>query len=181
MLQDDFYKRYGLAPQVRSLSVASTGHQHCIPGYQWGPGVLDHYCLYHILSGHGNLLLGERHFLLEAGDSFLVYPDTTVQFMRNRLSPGNMYGSAFPEATHGNWSNRPISGRIIRFYSMFLPNRWGGCCWNCTGRSVGVWRARWHPQAACTLFLRSSVKKRSSPDVRRRPGPIVPGWRPDTL
>lgn len=87
MLQDDFYKRYGLAPQVRSLSVASTGHQHCIPGYQWGPGVLDHYCLYHILSGHGNLLLGERHFLLEAGDSFLVYPDTTVQFYAEQAKP----------------------------------------------------------------------------------------------
>ena len=95
MLQDDFYKRYGLTPQIRSLSVASSGHQRCIPGYRGGPGVLDHYCLYHVLAGHGSLLLGERHFLLEAGDSFLVYPDTTVQFYAEQAKPWEYVWAGF--------------------------------------------------------------------------------------
>ena len=38
---------------MTSLSVYNTGYQRCEAGYQWGPGVRDHYCIHHILSGTG--------------------------------------------------------------------------------------------------------------------------------
>ena len=38
---------------MTSLSVYNTGYQRCEAGYQWGPGVRDHYCIHHILSGAG--------------------------------------------------------------------------------------------------------------------------------
>ena len=30
---------------MTSLSVYNTGYQRCEAGYQWGPGVRDHYCI----------------------------------------------------------------------------------------------------------------------------------------
>ena len=38
---------------LNSLSVYNVGYQKCEPDYQWGPGVRDHYCIHHILSGSG--------------------------------------------------------------------------------------------------------------------------------
>ena len=32
---------------LSSLSVYNVGHQMCEPGYQWGPGVRNHYCIHH--------------------------------------------------------------------------------------------------------------------------------------
>ncbi|WP_130838104.1 AraC family transcriptional regulator [Lachnoclostridium sp. Marseille-P6806] len=36
-----------------SLSVYNVGQQKCTPGYQWGPGVRDHYLIHYVLSGKG--------------------------------------------------------------------------------------------------------------------------------
>ena len=45
---------------MTSLSVYDTGYQRCEAGYQWGPGVRDHYCIHHILSGTGYYTVGEK-------------------------------------------------------------------------------------------------------------------------
>ena len=36
--------------RLNALSVYNVGYQKCEPGYQWGPGIRDHYCIHYILS-----------------------------------------------------------------------------------------------------------------------------------
>ena len=64
---------------MTSLSVYNTGYQRCEAGYQWGPGVRDHYCIHHILSGTGYYTVGEKTWKLEAGDTFILYPGVEVK------------------------------------------------------------------------------------------------------
>ena len=57
---------------LNSLSVYNVGYQKCDPEYQWGPGVRDHYCIHHILSGQ-RMLLYERNCVKVFGRRRYVY------------------------------------------------------------------------------------------------------------
>ena len=60
------------------LFVQNAGWQRCVPGWSWGPGVRDHYVLYHVLSGHGSFRCGGGIWELGPGSSFLVFPGMAV-------------------------------------------------------------------------------------------------------
>lgn len=72
---------------MTSLSVYNTGYQRCEAGYQWGPGVRDHYCIHHILSGTGYYTVGEKTWKLEAGDTFILYPGVEVKYYADQQEP----------------------------------------------------------------------------------------------
>ena len=72
---------------MTSLSVYNTGYQMCEAGYQWGPGVRDHYCIHHILSGAGYYTVGEKTWKLEAGDTFILYPGVEVKYYADQQEP----------------------------------------------------------------------------------------------
>ena len=72
---------------MTSLSVYNTGYQRCEAGYQWGPGVRDHYCIHHILSGAGYYTVGEKTWKLEAGDTFILYPGVEVKYYADQQEP----------------------------------------------------------------------------------------------
>lgn len=76
-----------LERRTASLFVQNTGRQQCGAGYGWGPGVRDHFLLHHILSGQGTCIINSRKYLLHAGDSFLVYPDTTIHYYADAADP----------------------------------------------------------------------------------------------
>ena len=76
-----------LERRTASLFVQNTGRQQCGAGYGWGPGVRDHFLLHHILSGRGTCIIDSRKYTLEAGDSFLVYPDTTIHYYADASQP----------------------------------------------------------------------------------------------
>ena len=57
---------------MNSLSVYNMGYQKCEPEYQWGPGVRDHYCIHHILSGRGYYSTGDTSCCLTAGYTFII-------------------------------------------------------------------------------------------------------------
>ena len=79
--QSSIYKHsLKLERRTASLYVQSTGCQQCSPGYGWGPGIRDHFLLHHILSGRGTCIISNQKYALQAGDSFLVYPETTVHY-----------------------------------------------------------------------------------------------------
>ena len=42
--------------ELVSLSVYNVGYQNCDPGYQWGPGIRDHYLIHYIISGKGTMV-----------------------------------------------------------------------------------------------------------------------------
>ena len=73
--------------KTASLYVRNTGCQKCPPDYGWGPGVRDHFLMHHIITGKGVYICGERQFELAAGDTFLVYPDTTIHYYADKDDP----------------------------------------------------------------------------------------------
>ena len=88
---------------MASLFVQNAGRQQCGAGCGWGPGVRDHFVLQHILSGRGSCVVdGQRH-ALEAGDSFLIFPDTTVQYEADREEPWEYAWVGFNGAEAGRY------------------------------------------------------------------------------
>lgn len=76
-----------LERRTASLFVQNTGRQQCAGGYGWGPGIRDHFLLHHILSGRGTCVIGEQRYELVSGDTFLVYPGTTVHYFASEEEP----------------------------------------------------------------------------------------------
>ena len=74
-MQDTYKHSYKIGENLlNSLSVYNVGYQKCEPEYQWGPGVRDHYCIHHILSGSGYYSTGKVSCRLSEGDTFILYP-----------------------------------------------------------------------------------------------------------
>lgn len=76
-----------LERRMASLYVQNTGCQQCPPGYGWGPGVRNHFLLHHVLNGKGAYTCGDRRYELKAGDTFLIYPDTTIHYFADGEDP----------------------------------------------------------------------------------------------
>lgn len=72
---------------LNSLSVYNVGHQKCEPGYQWGPGVRNHYCIHYVVAGTGYYEAGGKVQKLEAGDAFILYPDTKIRYYADAEDP----------------------------------------------------------------------------------------------
>ena len=72
---------------LNSLSVYNVGYQRCEPNYQWGPGVRDHYCIHHILSGSGYYCTKNVSKHLEAGDTFILYPGVELRYQADADMP----------------------------------------------------------------------------------------------
>ena len=53
-MNDQYKNSYkATAKELVSLSVYNVGYQLCDAGYQWGPGIRDHYLIHYIISGKG--------------------------------------------------------------------------------------------------------------------------------
>ncbi len=78
-----------------SLSVFNVGRQKCSPGYEWGPGIRDHYLIHYISSGKGTYTYDGHTTKLEAGDLFLVRPDMEVSYRADERSPWTYYWVGF--------------------------------------------------------------------------------------
>lgn len=70
-----------------SLSVYNVGCQLCDAGYQWGPGIRDHYLIHYIISGKGTYQVNGAVFELSAGDCFLIYPNTEIIYLADDKEP----------------------------------------------------------------------------------------------
>lgn len=73
--------------ELVSLSVYNIGFQNCDPLYQWGPGIRDHYLIHYVISGKGYYKTKNKTFTLNAGDTFLVYPNTEVLYYADEMNP----------------------------------------------------------------------------------------------
>ena len=76
-----------LERRTASLYVQNTGCQQCAPGYGWGPGVRDHFLLHHVISGKGVYVCQDKRRELNPGDTFLVYPNTSIHYCADSLEP----------------------------------------------------------------------------------------------
>lgn len=55
--------------------------------HEWGPGSREVYVLHFIISGRGCLQMGEIKYLLQQGDTFLIYPDTEIYYYPDPSDP----------------------------------------------------------------------------------------------
>ena len=76
-----------LERRTASLYVQNTGCQQCPPGYGWGPGIRNHFLLHHVVSGKGVYVCRDGRYELTAGDTFLVYPNTTIHYCADAVQP----------------------------------------------------------------------------------------------
>ncbi|MGN1166908.1 MAG: AraC family transcriptional regulator [Lachnospiraceae bacterium] len=72
---------------LSSLSVYNVGSQKCKPGYQWGPGIRDHYLIHHVLSGKGYFEICGKKYHLKMGDTFLIYPNMEACYRADEEDP----------------------------------------------------------------------------------------------
>ncbi len=81
-------KSYKASPMgLASLSVYNVGCESCDPSYQWGPGVRNHYLIHAVIRGKGIYRTETEEYTLQAGDVFLVYPNTTVSYTADEADP----------------------------------------------------------------------------------------------
>ena len=80
---------------VVSLSVYNVGNQKCTPGYEWGPGIRDHYLIHYVSSGKGTYTVHGITYELEAGDAFLVRPNTEISYRADNKEPWTYYWVGF--------------------------------------------------------------------------------------
>ncbi len=81
-------KSYKASPMgLASLSVYNVGCHNCDPAYQWGPGVRNHYLIHAVVRGKGIYRTETEEYTLQAGDVFLVYPNTTVSYTADETDP----------------------------------------------------------------------------------------------
>lgn len=87
-MNDQYKNSYkATAKELVSLSVYNVGCQLCDVGYQWGPGIRDHYLIHYIISGKGTYETNGETHVLSAGDAFLVYPNTEVIYRADVKNP----------------------------------------------------------------------------------------------
>lgn len=96
MAADAFKNSYKVEEkEMVSLIVSNVGYQKCEPGYQWGPGIRDHYILHHIVSGKGTFTANGETCCLSGGDTFLVHPFTKITYCADLQEPWEYYWVGF--------------------------------------------------------------------------------------
>lgn len=81
------YAYFATDKLLNSLSVYNAGYEKCHPGYQWGPGVRDHYLIHHIIRGKGRYTIEGKAYDLKSGDTFLLFPNVESSYRADGEEP----------------------------------------------------------------------------------------------
>ena len=95
-MRSDFKHSFKEAARAElALTVYNTGFQKCAPKHGWGPGVRDHFLIHYVVSGRGILQTENKTFVLQAGDAFLIKPETSVFYEADAEEPWSYYWVGF--------------------------------------------------------------------------------------
>lgn len=78
-----------------SLRVYNVGYEQCKSLHQWGPGVRKFYLIHHIVSGKGRYMVGNKSFEINAGNTFLIYPNIEITYIADKDDPWEYYWVGF--------------------------------------------------------------------------------------
>ncbi len=119
------YAYFASDKQLSSLSVYNAGYEKCRPGYQWGPGVRDHYLLHHVIRGRGYYRMRGKEYCLGAGDTFLLFPRVESSYQADEKEPWeyawvgfagsdaySMIANTDFSREHPVWNQSEISGEL---------------------------------------------------------------------
>lgn len=71
----------------RELYLTSCGYEQCLAGQFYGPGIRAYYTLHFILNGQGHYFVADKHYMLHAGQCFLIPPDTAAFYRAEPSAP----------------------------------------------------------------------------------------------
>lgn len=77
------------------LSIFNCGHEHCLPGYTWGPGVRDHYLIHLVVAGKGVYQVNGAAYQVQGGDLFLAKPNQLITYAADEVEPWEYYWVGF--------------------------------------------------------------------------------------
>lgn len=69
------------------LYLSYSGCEDCLPGFGFGPEIRTEYVIHVITKGKGIFQSGGKTWHLEAGDSFLIYPDVVTYYEADKDDP----------------------------------------------------------------------------------------------
>ncbi|MDF2842339.1 MAG: transcriptional regulator, AraC family [Herbinix sp.] len=81
--------------EALSIRVYNVGREQCKPLHQWGPGIRNFYLIHHVVSGKGIYKVGKRSFEINAGNTFLIYPNTEITYIADQNDPWEYYWVGF--------------------------------------------------------------------------------------
>lgn len=73
--------------KFRDLYVCFCGYAQCEPLHSFGPAMRSNYLLHYIVDGKGTYRNGEQRYELEAGEGFLIEPNTLVSYQADQEDP----------------------------------------------------------------------------------------------
>lgn len=71
------------------------GEEVCKKGHCWGPGVRGHYLIHYVIRGKGSYYCGVNRYELTAGDLFVIYPGTVIQYRADEEDPWHYAWTVF--------------------------------------------------------------------------------------
>ncbi|HEY8888716.1 MAG TPA: AraC family transcriptional regulator [Clostridium sp.] len=78
-----------------NLNIYYCGSQECKPGHSWGPAVKEHYKIHYVNKGKGSFNIGNKTYLLEEGQGFLICPNVISYYKADNKDPWKYTWVAF--------------------------------------------------------------------------------------
>ena len=173
--------------ELAAMSVYNCGSQRCTPGYQWGPGLRDHYLIHYIISGSGTYHTDGITRTVHAGGAFLVFPSTIISYVADEETPWHYCwvgfsgidsplllkktpftpAGRFVSAGRTSGMGRNSPWRTSQFFAVWAAlfgSRWGGVFGNAPVK-LGIERIIARPRC-CAAFRR--IRARSPASRRQR-------------
>ena len=119
-MNDQYKNSYkATAKELVSLSVYNVGYQLCDAGYQWGPGIRDHYLIHYVISGKGTYEVNAAT-ILQATDFSRKHPcihavPNGEEVKRQLLHIYDARGNGFEHAVE-------MTGRLYTTLALFLKS-----------------------------------------------------------
>lgn len=69
------------------LNMYHCGTEKCDSDHYYGPAVRDHFLIHYIHSGKGKFFIGEKEYILQKGQGFLICPDIVTFYQADHDDP----------------------------------------------------------------------------------------------
>lgn len=85
------------------LYLCYCGYDKCDAGHSFGPAVRPNYLIHFILEGKGYYQIGEKKYLLEAGQGFLIEPQVQTLYCADETDPWTYLWIGFDGSNAGKY------------------------------------------------------------------------------
>lgn len=72
---------------AEDLRVINAGKEVCNSDHIWGPGIRDQYIIHYVLEGKGYYECAYKKYYLNAGDSFIIFPNVPMKYYPDKDDP----------------------------------------------------------------------------------------------